>query len=134
MTDKPTRRDLMRPAQLLGLAFIAAVFAGAVTFLSMGGFERLPADEIQQALTMALVIAGITFIVVVVVIALLVLAIDPAQVVERHDHPVLIPETKPAPDAGAEASGDLPAAPDPAEGDDPADGDDPAEGDAPAAS
>ncbi|MFT4306288.1 MAG: amino acid transporter [Microbacterium sp.] len=124
MTDKPTRRDLMRPAQLLGLAFIAAVFAGGVTFMSMGGFERLPADEIQQALNMALVIAGVTFIVVVVVIALLLLAIDPAQVVERHDHPVLIPETKPDPDPAADAgsgpSGDPSAASDPAEGDDPA--------------
>ena len=30
MTDKPTRRDLMRPAQLLGIAFGAALFAGVV--------------------------------------------------------------------------------------------------------
>ncbi len=129
MSDKPTRRDVMRPAQLLGLAFIAALFAGLVTLLSMGFFEQLPADQIQRALLSALVVAGITFIVVLVVIALLMLAIDPAQVAQTHDHPVLIPETKDAaPSAPAEAdSSDAPRK-------EPDDQDDPAAGDAPAAS
>ena len=41
MTDKPTtRKDLMKPVQLLGLAFIAAVFAGFVTLMSMGYYQE----------------------------------------------------------------------------------------------
>lgn len=110
MTDKPTRRDLMRPAQLIGLAFVAALFAGVVTLVSMGFFERLPADQIQRALVTALVVGGITFIVVLVVIALLVLAVDPAQIVQSHDHPVLIPETKDAGPAASAPSSDAPDA------------------------
>ena len=38
--DKPTRRDLMKPVQLLGLAFGAALFAGVVTLVSMGFFQQ----------------------------------------------------------------------------------------------
>ena len=37
--DRPTRRDLMKPVQLLGLAFGAALFAGVVTLVSMGFFQ-----------------------------------------------------------------------------------------------
>ena len=62
MNDKPTRRDLMKPVQLLGLAFIAAVFAGGVTAVSLGVFQTLPADEVQRALIIGLIVAGVTFI------------------------------------------------------------------------
>ena len=59
MTDKPTtRKDLMKPVQLLGLAFVAALFAGFVTLMSMGFFQTRPANEIQNALIVALVAAG----------------------------------------------------------------------------
>ncbi|MBM3716691.1 MAG: amino acid transporter, partial [Actinobacteria bacterium] len=50
MTDKPTRRDLMKPVQLLGLAFVAALFAGGVTLVSMGFFQSRPAEQVERAL------------------------------------------------------------------------------------
>ena len=33
MSDHPTRRDLMKPVQLLGLAFLAAAFSFVVTLI-----------------------------------------------------------------------------------------------------
>lgn len=103
MTDKPSRRDLMKPVQLLGLAFIAAVFAGVVTLVSMGFFQTRPADQVQRALVLGLIVAGVTFIVVLVSVALLLLAVDPAQVQKQVDRPLLLPpdETSSAPDDDA---------------------------------
>ncbi|MDI9891597.1 MULTISPECIES: amino acid transporter [unclassified Microbacterium] len=93
MTDhKPTRRDLMKPVQLLGLAFVAALFAGIVTLVSMGAFQARPADEIQRALVIGAIAAGVTFIVVLVSVALLLLAVDPAQVTKTVDRPLLLPK------------------------------------------
>lgn len=98
MTDKPTtRKDLMKPVQLLGLAFVAALFAGFVTLMSMGFFQTRPADQIQNALVVALVAAGATFIVVLVSVALMLLAVDPSKVTATVDRPLLLP--KDAPDA-----------------------------------
>ena len=48
--DKPTRRDLMKPVQLLGLAFGAALFAGIVTLVSMGFFQQRSPDQAPAAL------------------------------------------------------------------------------------
>lgn len=90
MTDRPTRRDLMKPVQLLGLAFGAAVFAGVITAVSMGVFQSRFDGQAQAALTMAAIVAGITFIVVLVMLALLILAVDPAQVAKPVDRPVLV--------------------------------------------
>ncbi|MET0829332.1 MAG: amino acid transporter [Microbacterium sp.] len=105
--DKPTRRDLMKPLQLLGLAFGAAVFAGVVTLVSMGFFQQRSPEQAPAALTLALIVAGVTFIVVLVTVALLLLAIDPAQVTKQVDRPVLLPDEN-ADDASpdAAASGD----------------------------
>ena len=103
MTDKPTtRRDLMKPVQLLGLAFVAALFAGFVTLMSMGFFQTRPADEIQRALVVALVAAGATFIITLVSVALLLLAVDPSKVTATVDRPLLLPTD--APDAGTSAA------------------------------
>ncbi|WP_341578182.1 amino acid transporter [Microbacterium schleiferi] len=90
MTDKPTRREIMRPVQLLGLAFVAALFAGIVTLVSMGFFQQIPAEDVQNALIVALIVAGVTFVVTLVALALLLLAIDPAQVTKTIDRPVLL--------------------------------------------
>ncbi len=91
MTDQPpTRRDIMKPAQLLGLAFGAALFAGIVTLVSMGAFQSRPDTDVGRAVVVALVIAGIAFIATLVIIALLMLAIDPAQVTKVVDRPVLL--------------------------------------------
>jgi TRAP-type C4-dicarboxylate transport system permease small subunit len=83
----------MKPVQLLGLAFVAALFAGIVTLVSMGFFQSKPGDQIQRALVVAAIVAGVTFIVVLVIVALLLLAVDPAQVGKTLDRPVLLPES-----------------------------------------
>ncbi len=90
MTEPTTRRDLMKPVQLLGLAFGAAVFAGVVTLISMGFFQQRFEGQSERALVVAAVVAGITFIVVLVGVALMLLVIDPVQVTKTIDRPVLI--------------------------------------------
>ncbi|WP_127473577.1 amino acid transporter [Microbacterium sulfonylureivorans] len=100
--DRPTRRDLMKPVQLLGLAFGAALFAGIVTLVSMGFFQQGGAEKAQAAVVFALVVAGITFIAVLLIVSLLLLAIDPAQVAKPVDKPVLLPDEQDGTDAAAD--------------------------------
>lgn len=98
--DKPTtRRDLLKPVQLLGLAFGAALFAGVVTLMSMGFFQQRTGEEAQTALVVALVVAGISFIAVLLIVSLLLLAVDPAEVTKPLDAPKLLPESDDKPDA-----------------------------------
>lgn len=108
MTDpRPTRRDLMKPVQLLGFGFAAAAFGGLITLVSMGFFQDLDGDERLHVIVVSLIVAGIAFIATLVIIALLMLAVDPAQVVKPVDRAVLLPESEDAGDAGdadAEAS------------------------------
>ncbi|HEX5729574.1 amino acid transporter [Microbacterium sp.] len=104
--DKPTRRDLMKPVQLLGLAFGAALFAGIVTLVSMGFFQQRSPEQAPAALQLALIVAGVTFIVVLVMVALLLLAVDPAQVKKQVDRPVLLPEESSEATAGGAAPND----------------------------
>ncbi|MFI8595098.1 amino acid transporter [Microbacterium sp. NPDC078428] len=104
MSDRPTRRALMRPVQLLGIAFACAVFAGLVTFFSAGGFQTGGGTSV---LPLALVVAGVTFIGVLLGLSLLLLAVDPAQVERPVDRPVLLPD-EPADDSG---DGDAAASP-----------------------
>ncbi len=108
--ESPTRRDLLKPVQLLGLAFVAALFAGVVTLVSMGFFQQRTADEAQRAVVTALVIAGISFIAVLLIVSLLLLAVDPAQVTKQIDKPVLFDEEPdeqaPGEKPDAAASGD----------------------------
>ncbi|MFB8386341.1 amino acid transporter [Microbacterium sp. NPDC055910] len=99
MTERPTRRDLMKPIQLLGLAFGSALFAGVVTLVSMGFFQQRFDGQSEHALVVAAVVAGITFVVVLVVVALLLLAIDPAQITKTVDRAVLLPEEEQDDDA-----------------------------------
>lgn len=101
---RPTRREIMRPAQLIGLAFVAALFSGGVTLVSMGAFQAIPAEDVQRAIVVALIVAGVAFIATLVIIALLMLAVDPAQVSKKVDRPVLYPDE---PDADPTA-GDTP--------------------------
>ncbi len=83
----------MRPAQLLGLAFAAALFTFLVTIFSMGIAQNIPAAAKQEALIVGGVAGGSVFVVTVVVIALLLLAVDPATVSKPIDGPVLLPRT-----------------------------------------
>ncbi|GAA2978984.1 energy-coupling factor transporter transmembrane protein EcfT [Microbacterium terrae] len=105
--DHPTRRDLMKPVQLLGLAFGAALFAGIVTLVSMGFFQGGSPEQAQAAVVLALIIAGISFIAVLLIVALLLLAVDPKQLTTPIDKPVLLPDEDDTTDA---ASGEAPKA------------------------
>ena len=89
----PTRRDLMKPVQLLGFAFAAALFAGIITLVSMGFFQDLSDDQRMHVVVVSLVVAGIAFIATLVIIALLMLAVDPAQVTKPVQNGVLLPES-----------------------------------------
>jgi hypothetical protein len=62
---KPSRRDVLRPVEYVGGAAIAAIFTGVVVLFS------------TRELTLALIVAGIAFIVVLVVLALLAMAVKP---------------------------------------------------------
>ncbi|MCI4659253.1 MULTISPECIES: hypothetical protein [Cryobacterium] len=62
---KPSRSEVLKPLELVGLAGVMAVFLGLVVLMS----TREP--------LLALIGFGITFIVVLVVIAMLVLNIKP---------------------------------------------------------
>ncbi len=106
MSDKPSRRDLMRPVHLLGLAFGSALFAGIVTLVTMGFFQEGPAGQASRALVVAAIAAGVTFIAVLVIVALLLLAVDPAQVHKTVDRPVLLPDpAESADEPGRDGSG-----------------------------
>ena len=61
----PNKRDRTRPAEILGLSAIFAVFTGLVVFMSTRDWM------------LGLIFAGIAFIVSLVVIAMLALAIRP---------------------------------------------------------
>lgn len=62
---KPSRRDVLRPAEYVGGAAIAAIFTGVVTLV------------VARDLTLGLIAAGAVFIVVLVVLALLAMAVKP---------------------------------------------------------
>jgi energy-coupling factor transporter transmembrane protein EcfT len=113
MSRRSSRRELMKPVQLLGLAFAAAAFAFVVTLLSMGLLQDIPPAAKEQALIVASILGGSVFVVTLVVIALLLLAVDPADVTKTIDRPVLLPKEERDPSADPAtggASGDGPPA------------------------
>lgn len=101
MTDKPTRRDLMKPVQLLGIAFGAAVFAGLVTAMAMGAFTGQGPEVAASAWRMAAILAGVSFIAVLLIMALLLLAVDPKEIQKGVDRPVLVPDEDDEPEASS---------------------------------
>lgn len=85
MNDKKdARKALMRPAQLLGIAFACALFAGFVTAMSTGIFQG------ENVWVLSLVVTGVVFIAVALGLSILLLAIDPAEVTKTIDKPVLL--------------------------------------------
>ena len=64
MTE-PRRREKLRPAELVGLAALVAVFLGGVTFL------------VTRDLVLSLLFFGGTFVFDLVVLAMLMLAVTP---------------------------------------------------------
>jgi len=112
--EKATRRELLRPLHLLGIALAAGIFAAVVTLVSTGAFtDRVNlaiASGTYQGLTplaLGAVVGGGAFIVTLLIMAMLILAVDPTDVTKTIDRPVLY---DPEPDAqpGADAS-DAPA-------------------------
>lgn len=92
---KPSRRDVLRPIEYVGGAAIAAIFTGLVVLIT----AREP--------VLALIIAGIAFIVVLMTLALLSMAIKPnAEETAEIDGP-----GPAAPDAAKPDETDGPAAP-----------------------
>ncbi|WP_404436569.1 hypothetical protein LG322_15105 [Microbacterium aerolatum] len=110
---KSTRRELLRPLHLLGIALAAGVFAAVVTLVSTGAFtarvNNAIASGTYQGLTpvgLGLVVGGGAFIVTLLIMSMLILAVDPRQYEEQTlDRPVLFDEEADAPAAGPEASG-----------------------------
>jgi len=72
---KPNRRDVLRPAEYVGGAAIAAIFTGVITLF------------VTRDLTLALIATGGVFIIVLVALALFSLAVKPdaSESAELHD-------------------------------------------------
>lgn len=94
--DKPTRKDILRPLHLLGIALACGVFAAFVTLVTTGAFtlrvNTAIADGTYQGLTplaLGLVVGGGAFIVTLLILAMLMLVVDPADVTKTVDRPVL---------------------------------------------
>jgi hypothetical protein len=66
-SNRPSRRDRLRPFEYIVISAVVAVFIGFVVALS------------TREVTLALVFAGITFIVSLVSIAMLALAVKPGD-------------------------------------------------------
>jgi hypothetical protein len=102
----PSRRERLKPLELVGMAAVLGVFAGLITF---GGTRELP---------LASIFAGIAFIAALLVLAMLALAAGGPT--EEVDRPVLdrndgVPEATDGPTGGTAAS-EGPAAPGQARG------------------
>ena len=118
--EKSTRRELLRPLHLLGIALAAGIFAAVVTLVSTGAFTARVNDAVAngtyQGLTpvvLGLVIGGGAFIVTLLIMSMLILAVDPREYQEKTlDRPVLYDE-----DPGGASSSD--AAAEDSTGDDP---------------
>lgn len=97
MSDqKPTRRDILRPLHLLGIALGCGVFAAVVTLVSTGAFTARVNAEIANGtydgLTpfgLGLVVGGASFIVTLLGLAMLMLVVEPTDVTRTIDRPVL---------------------------------------------
>lgn len=133
MTDqKPTRSEILRPLHLVGIALVCGVFAALVTMFSTGAFTARVNSAIANGtyndlppVSLGLIVGGISFIVTLLVLAMLMLAVNPADVTRTIDKPVLLePKQKRSRRGAATDAAEAGAAPDAAG----ADSDAPAEG------
>ncbi|KNY04121.1 MULTISPECIES: hypothetical protein [unclassified Microbacterium] len=114
--EKPTRRDILRPLHLLGIALGCGVFAAIVTLVSTGAFTSRVNDAIARGtydgltpIALGLVVGGGAFIVTLLILAMLILVVDPADVTKTVDRPVLYdPETPDDADPEAPSSSATP--------------------------
>lgn len=65
MTENPSRREKLRPGELVGLAAVVAVFVGLVTFM------------VTRDFFLSLIFLGVTFVIDLMVLAMLMLAVTP---------------------------------------------------------
>jgi predicted lysophospholipase L1 biosynthesis ABC-type transport system permease subunit len=76
---KPSRKDRTRPAELLILSAVMAIFTGLIVLMS------------TRDIVLSLIFVGIVFILVLVVLAMLVLAVRPdgdeLHDLDEQDHP-----------------------------------------------
>ncbi|WP_417509445.1 hypothetical protein [Microbacterium sp.] len=97
---KSTRRELLRPLHLLGIALGTGLFAAIVTFISTGAFTARVNSAIAGGtytgltpLMLGLVVGGGAFIVTLLVMSMLILAVDPREYEkETLERPVLYDE------------------------------------------
>lgn len=78
--SRPSRRERFRPAELVGLSAVAAVFVGVVVLLA------------TRQLELTLIFAGVAFILALLGFAMLALAESPPK--DPADGPVLLPKPK----------------------------------------
>lgn len=109
--DKPTRRDILRPLHLIGIALGCGVFAAIVTLVSTGAFTARVNTAIANGtydgltpIALGLVVGGGAFIVTLLILAMLILVVDPADVTKTVDRPVLY-DPEPADDTDADTPG-----------------------------
>lgn len=81
--SKPSRRERLRPAELVGLSAGAALFVGVVAVLGTREVE------------LALIFAGVAFILALLGFAMLALAESPPK--DPQDGPVLLPKPEDRP-------------------------------------
>lgn len=121
MTDhKPTRREILRPLHLVGIALACGVFAALVTMVSTGAFTSRVNNAIARGtyndlppVSLGLVVGGIAFIVTLLGLAMLMLAVNPTDVTKTIDRPVLYDaDDKKKSDAAESAASDAPDASD----------------------
>lgn len=113
---KPTRRDILRPLHLLGIALACGIFAAVVTLVSTGAFTSRVNTAIANGsydgltpIALGLVVGGGAFIVTLLFLAMLILVVDPADVTKTVDRPVLF-DPEPSPDEpGSPTTGSNPA-------------------------
>ena len=126
MSDKKsTRRELLRPLHLLGIALTAGIFAAIVTLVSTGAFTARVNDAIArgtyQGLTpvmLGLVVGGGAFIATLLILSMLILAVDPREYQEETiDRPVLFDEDTAASPSSAAPHADSSGVPDGADAD-----------------
>ena len=73
MAQTPNRRDRTRPAELLGLSGVFAVFVGLISFMA------------TRDLILALIFLGVTFILSLVILATLALTVNSEPSAEERD-------------------------------------------------
>ncbi|UUE20502.1 hypothetical protein [Microbacterium sp. J1-1] len=110
--EKPTRRDILRPLHLLLIALGCGVFAMVVTLVSTGAFTARVNTAIANGsydgltpVALGLVVGGGAFIVTLLILAMLILAVDPADVTKTIDRPVLYDGPEPEGEADGEQPG-----------------------------